>query len=177
MTNTGQWPSTKIPLLVTRDFGNKWIDAISGNNSPTSAIHYYVNSGVPVFWGRNRRQGTMFIEMVGSSNQVSIGQSDDDGEHWTFGSPRVLDIATSLQAVPYDQVNSQTLFIEGSQSNVLYRTTNSGKSWSTLHANIHFHNAPLNFINSNIGWVAIKGVLYQTNDGGRFWTSKMINRG
>ncbi len=174
MTYTGQWTSTKIPLLVTRDYGNKWSDAISGNNSPASANHHYVNSGVPVFGGKNRRQGTMFIEIVGSSNQVSIGQSYDYGQNWTFGSPRVLDIATSLQAIPYDQVNPQTLFIEGSQPNVLYRTTNSGQSWSTLHANINLRNAPLNFVNANIGWIAIRGVLYQTDDGGRFWISKTM---
>ena len=58
----------------------------------------------------------------------------------------------------------------------IYRTTDTGTSWSSAHVSLNFSNYQssntLDFVNAVDGWAVLGGALWHTTDGGRLWASE-----
>jgi photosystem II stability/assembly factor-like uncharacterized protein len=60
----------------------------------------------------------------------------------------------------------------------IYRTTDTGTSWSSAHVSLNFSNYQssntLDFVNAVDGWAVLGGALWHTTDGGRLWTHEPL---
>jgi photosystem II stability/assembly factor-like uncharacterized protein len=60
----------------------------------------------------------------------------------------------------------------------LYRTTDGGTSWSTIHAsrNLGYDQSSntLDFVSTGDGWAVLNGHVWHTTDGGHVWASEAL---
>jgi photosystem II stability/assembly factor-like uncharacterized protein len=169
--NVGFW-SVGSQLYRTVDGGTSWTSTIVNNVHRSTSMHFFdANNGIiggqgnPIFFANYNAR----VSVTSDGGQTFT----DVNWNWSVSSSQVF----------VDQVSATTSFaaIDASFSilSELYRSTDSGVTWDTLHINTTVNNAELrvfDFIDELNGFAVLTGdiaetsYVYQTTDGGTTWT-------
>jgi photosystem II stability/assembly factor-like uncharacterized protein len=151
-------------FLKTTDGGSTW--------TPTNGegIFYYVNTTI----------GYAFSAGPSMLPPYYIYKTTDGGNSWT---PQYTDNATGqLNAIQFTDVNHG--WVIGEQGKI-FKTSNGGATWdpvTTAGNTTNYRNETVNFIDSNIGWIATQDnslsqnqhFMLHTTDGGNSWSQQLL---
>ncbi|MFW6219285.1 MAG: WD40/YVTN/BNR-like repeat-containing protein [bacterium] len=176
--NFCQNPEIEPPVIecpeISAEFIRKPADPITGGGE----ITIVVNGGVIPY--------TYYLDGIsqGNNNQITgllagtydIVIEDNNSCSSTTYQVTVLEteipetnITTNIRSV-YFPINSTGYL--STDSGEIYKTVNSGQSWTEVYNNPSYEIRSLHFINENVGFGAVSnaGVLLKTTDGGNNWT-------
>ncbi len=176
-------------IYISTDFGNNWISSNNGLNDPFLDLHIYdvFVDGTNVFIGtlngvyKSSNQGSTWtpsnigisepnninaIRFVKNGTSIFLGtgndlyKSNDNGFTW-------IDLNNSFQANPFSLISyGGAIYITGIDG--IYKSTNSGTSWSLLPFNFGI---PTSLFNSgNNLFCSSNGSTYVSSNGGSSWT-------
>lgn len=130
-------------LFKTTNQSASW--QIVQNFPPGSAMDIAHSTGVIAGWNN-----TLYI-------------STDNGLNWTFKNPGIAANFTRI-----DIISRDTILLVDTDRGKIFKSTNRGDTWQPLgtpNTNIR----SVDFINSNLGFVASYNGIYRTVDGGNNW--------
>lgn len=156
-------------FLRTNDGGRHWHpQALSG--APRNCQCF---TTPPVFF--DRRIGVTSTSGIGNTRGTKpfarIYWTTDGGRHWRGSDP------TSGRTGSIDIVSPRVVWLFGRLSGDaprfprIYRTSDAGHRWSSLHLPIAIGDGNLDAVNARLGFVTSRTVIWRTSDGGRRWTA------
>lgn len=182
---TGIWLAGDVYLYSTHDGGKTWSKA---NVTPIKgAADSYFTQGYGPYW-QNNQSGTLFVNFDTSEGNgmphVTAYQTHDGGKTWILGPSSS---STSYQEfVALNFINAQdgaSFGFNGQGQYVLHSTSTAGQTWHVINptgliqAQADYQVvSQLTFLGAQTGWVIIKDAqnnlnLFQTNDGGKSWST------
>jgi hypothetical protein len=174
---------TMASLYYTHTAGTAWkaahLPIPQGYKSGFETIEYK-----PVF---TRNTGIELVQYYkgGTNNELVSYRTADTGRSWAIGTN--ISLTQNDDRVRQSFLNTQDGWIIGSSGTPFERTTNGGKSWTTIQAagslklslQQGFHVKQLNMVTSKTGWVLlnkensinghIQTKILKTTDGGNDW--------
>jgi photosystem II stability/assembly factor-like uncharacterized protein len=196
-TNVNRTPPGGLPFGCDKDgfgfatAGRGW----AGGYCAGGAIFFYRTNDGGRHWHRQTLPGTprncscdtpapaFFTRRIGVVSVSGFGTGDggkpfarvywtvDGGEHWRGSEP------TGGRTGPVDVVNRKIVWLFGRLSGSaptfprLFRTSDAGRHWSSLHVPGTVSEGSLDAVNATLGFDTSNAAIWRTSDGGRHWTS------
>jgi photosystem II stability/assembly factor-like uncharacterized protein len=176
-------------IYISQDFGNNWISSNSGINNTfldmqirdifvdgsivligtNNGVYKSINNGVswtPSNIGINQTGNINALRFVKNGSSIFLGtaydiyKSNDNGFTW-------ININSSIQAYPFSLVSlNGVLYVLGVDG--IYKSTNSGATWSQLTFNFGTPTKLFDAGNNLFCWS--NGSTYVSSNGGNSWT-------
>jgi photosystem II stability/assembly factor-like uncharacterized protein len=161
---TGYSMGNSIYLYSTKDGGLTW------NFQPLLIPIGYTATGgsaksyPPIFF--NDKNGLMPIYLGNTTPGINLFfyLTDDGGDSWSS----TTSISSPTNDFVWSWADYKHGFVAEEGKSILYFTSDSGKSWSTIMLS-GLKISQLDFISVSIGWGISEGSLIQTLDGGKNW--------
>jgi photosystem II stability/assembly factor-like uncharacterized protein len=156
-------------FLRTSDGGRHW----HAQKLPGAPKNCACDTSAPVFF--NRHAGVVWTSGVSSTPAAKpfarVYWTADGGAHWRGSNP------TSGRTGAVDVVSRNVVWLFGRLAGNkprfprLFRTTNGGRSWHSLHVPVAVSaDDQLDAVGSKLGFATSGTILWRTTDGGRRWT-------
>ena len=149
---TGYILNSNGDLFKTTDIGESWAQV---NNFPGNPLCMDI------------KDSTGVIGCIGGILYLS----NDNGNNWQYVNTGLKDVFETINIVSRDTFFLSNGYSYGNGYGNIYKTTDRGKTWITLHCNIPIHS--IVFTDSKTGFVgSTQGIIIKTEDGGDTWQRK-----
>ena len=155
-SNTGWLVGSNGLVLKTIDGGQNWIQQTLPTTQSLNKISFSGNLGC----------------IVGNNGTVLV--SNDAGATWALKSTITSNSIQDVQVV-----GPSTIYISGPGNNTIFKSSDSGQSWTQLIVNgsIYTSISKIKFFDGNKGWALANDKIYYTQDAGHTWKASYLNGG
>jgi len=144
-------------LLKTSNGGANWSSQVMQGTYPMSTLHF-VNTLTGFAGGNN---GT-----INDGSAAVIEKTTNGGLNWIS---TTIPSTNTISSMYFHDVNTGWVIVIASGSEKLFKTTNSGGSWSEIYS-FNQEIAEIHFVNQQTGWVLGEtGTVGRTTNGGTTW--------
>lgn len=149
--NSGYILNGNGDLYKTTNTGDSW--SVVGNYPSVNCLDIKDSTGV----------------MAGYNGALYL--STDNGNNWQLINSGIPDVFETVNIVSRDTIFLSNGYSYGMGYGNIYKTTDRGKTWTSLHCNIPIHS--IAFVDSKTGFVgSTQGIIIKTQDGGTTWQQK-----
>ena len=161
--NIGRVPSysysgtSEAQILQTRDGGFSWQPVLSFQDFTRFSLLTKIDDNSAIVIAKKDSTKTIYA-------------TNNEGDSWQA---YPLPIDADIKKIVFNGTQDGWIFAEKNGLVSLYKSTDSGKHWTQISANIDIASADINdikFLSSSVGWVVGKsGLIYKTQNGGINW--------